>query len=289
MDSVSWMMDYLPVRMLALAQRAERGFADCLNACEHTDEGVIKIDDPEVFTRLLELRITSVVLGVAAFEAYLGYYAYQTAGKIEEQDPKITLAEYLEKHDLEEILKRQPNRLKRRHEVLMEENGRKPVARFLTSARISLEEKIIYWTLIRTRKMISYKDGYVKKLLRLVSIRDELLHPDLAYVEAKGSVGSSDELGDVFLHHRVPGDLTPGKSFSAEYVRETYGEGHFMWELLHIYPAREVQEAIQYLHRLDGSDQHFISISRAAELVDSSGKPVFEPLKKYTIEVSLEE
>lgn len=282
------MTDYLPAHMLAMAQQAERRFGDGLMSCPRTEDGTIRIDDPEVFTRLLEARIASLLLALAALEAFLGFYAFETAKKIEEQDPGVTLHDYMEKKHLFDQVKNLPNRVKKRNEAIMEEHGGKPLFRFLTAASISLEEKLLYWPLIRAEKLINFKDGYVKKLTRVIAIRDELVHPDLANAPELRRAQSVAAVSRVFLHHELPARLTPGRSCSAEYVVETYAENHFFWELLHIYPDRAAQEAIQYLLWLDQSENHFMVAQTVAELVDASGAPVTEPAKKYVIEVRLE-
>jgi hypothetical protein len=287
MKEVTWMTDYLPVHMLAMAQRAERRFADCLMSCPKTEDGVIDIDDPEIFTRLIEERITSTFLTLAALESYLGYYAAQTAKTIEDQDPGVALEEHLEKHGLLEIIKYMPSRDKRRHEFIMEENGKKPVTRFLTAARLTLEDKLNYWPLLRTGSMIDFRDGYIKKMKRVINLRDELLQQDFNIAPSVKRISTAAEMKHVTLHHDAPEGLTPGRSFSDEYVEESYQEGHFFWELLHVYPARAVQEFIMYLHGLDGSDNHFIAALCAAELVDSDGNPITEPAKRFAVEFNL--
>jgi len=282
------MTDYLPAHILGLAQLSERRFGDCLMSCPHTEDGVIKIDDPDIFTRLIEARITSLLLAMAALESFLGYYAFETAGKIEQDHPGITLHDYMEKKGLFDLVKNLPNRIKKRHEAIMEDYGGKPLPRFLAAAPLSLEEKLIYWPLIRAGKTINFKDGYVKKLTRVIAIRDELLHPDLATAPEIRRAATIADINRVFLHNDLPESLTPGRSCSAEYVVETYAENHFFWELLHIYPDRAAQEAIQYLLWLDQSENHFIVAQTAAELTDASGTPLTEPVKKFVIEVMLE-
>ena len=288
METVSWMTDYLPVHMLAMAQQAELRFGDCLMSCPQTSDGTIRIDDPVIFTRLLECRITSLLLSMAALESYLGYYAWETAQNIERDHPGISFHDYLEQKKLPEAIKSLPNRVKRRHEQIVEEYGAKPIARFLTVARLALEEKFMYWPLIRTGKLINYKDGYVKKVMRNMALRDELLQPNIANAPELRKIKTVSEIKDVFLRHDLPASLTPGPSCAEEYVVETYAEHHFFWELLHIYPARMVPEAVQYLHMLDDSENHFIAALRAAELVDGEGNLVVEPMKKFIIEVNLE-
>ncbi len=288
MKEVSWMTDYLPAHLLGMAQQAERRFGDCLMSCPKTGDGTIEIDDPEVFTRLLEARITSLLLAVAALQAFLGFYAYETAKKIEEQLPGVTLHDYLEKKRLFDLVKNLPNRLKKRHETIMEEHGPRPLYRFLTAVPLSLEDKLLYWPMIRAGKTLNYKDGYVKKLTRVIAIRDELTSPDLANAPELRRAAAIADISRVFLHHDLPARLTPGKSCSADYVVEAYTEHNFFWELLHIYPDRAAQEAIQYLLWLDQSENHFIVAQTAAELVDASGAPITEAVKKYVIEVRLE-
>ena len=57
MERVSYMTDFLAVRLLFLAQRAEKGFEDCLMSCPRDGDRLV-IDDREVFTRLLDERLT---------------------------------------------------------------------------------------------------------------------------------------------------------------------------------------------------------------------------------------
>lgn len=289
MDKVSFMTDYLPVHMLAMAQEEERRFADCLMSCPRSNDGVIRIDEAEVFTRLIEFRIKAILLSLASLESYLGYLAARTARSIEEREPGITLRGCLDAHHLHDVLKTLPNRAKRRHELILEENGDRPVTNFLTSAPLALDEKLMYWTLIRCGKMINFKDGYIKKAMRIISLRGEILHPDLRDAEDSGKISRAEQVAEVFLHHRLPDRLTPGKSCADRYIIEWYGEHHFFWELLHVYPDRMVQEVIQYLHMLDESENHFIVALRAAELLDWSGEPVTEPVKQYVIEVNLDD
>lgn len=287
MESISWMSDYLPVHMLAMGRAAELRFEECLLSCPKTGDGVIRIDDPRVFTTLLENRISSILLSLAAFESYLSYHAGETAKRIEADSPGITLNEFMEKNNFSDFIREMPNRTKRRHELIVEENGDKPVKRFLTVAGLALEDKMLYWLLIRSGKMISHKEGYIKKLLGIVGLRDELLHPNLEIAPELRKISDVRQIHDVFLHHDLPAVLTPGKSCSDEYVVEHYNQGHFLWEVLHCYPPRVVCEVIQYIHTLDGSENHFISAIRLAEMVDPEGRPITEPTKKYTIEVNL--
>jgi len=288
MESVSWTADYLCAHMLFMAQREECRFGDHLMSCPKTEDGLIQIDDPDDFTVLLEARIASVLLSTAALEAYLGYYGRQAAKKIEQEDPRISLATYLKKHKLDEIMKRQPARTKRKHELVMDLNGDRPVKRFLsTDVGLGLEDKIMYFSLVRTKKMIGYKDGHVKKMTKIINLRNELLHPDVENAPSAGKLAGLEDLAGVFLHHPIPESLTLGVSASEEYVSEPYQEEHFMWELLHVYPPTATQEFIQYLHKMDDSPHHFISVQSPVQLVDAEGRPVTEPMKKYAFGLKL--
>jgi len=289
MDFVSWTIDYFPALMLAMAQRAEQRFAECLMSCPKTDDNVIRIDDPEIFTRLLEARIDSLLLSLSALESFLAFYAARTAARIEAEDPGISLLEYMDKNKITDVIKHQASRVKRRHELIVEENGDKPASRFLNKVKLTLEEKLFYWPLMRTYTMVSYKDGYMKKLSRLMQLRDELMHPDLGIAYELKKASSVAELKKAFLHIELPEGLTPGVSCSDEYVIEPYNEEHFLWELLHVYPARTVQEVIQYIYRMDNTGNHFIVAQKIAELVDASGAPVTETVKRHVIEVDLED
>lgn len=289
MKEVTFMADYFAVHMLAMAQKSECRFGECLMSCERTDDGVIKVEDRDVFERLLEHRIDSLLLSLAALEAYLGYYASRAAEKIELESPGVKVQDYFEKLDLLEMFKDQPNRVKRRHEIILEENRTKPMSFFLSAARLTIEEKIFYWPMIRTGQLISFKDGYVKKMIRVLNLREDLVVPATPAFYDMRKVGGRDEIADVFLRHEVPAGLTPGKSCSDEFATDDYGEEHFLWELLHYYPARTVREFIQYLHRLDLSDNHFITVMRQALVVNDKGDPLTEPEPRYRIEFNLEE
>ncbi len=284
MKEITWMTDYLPVRLLAMAQKSERAFEERLMKCPREGQ-VIKIDDRDDFTQLLERRVDSVLLSTAAFEAYLGYYAHQTAMMVPPEETMLTLEEYMEQKALKEFFRDQPTRIKRRHELLLEENGDRPLLKFLDTLPMDIYQKLVYLPLIRAGKLIDYKDGNLKKIIKILSLRDEILNPGLTSVYKKKAISDSSEVTGVFLHHPVPGNLTPGKSLSDSYVVEPYGEEHFYWELLHVYPDRAVQDAIQYLHQLDGSENHFIVATCMAELVDEKGECITEPKKKYIIDL----
>ncbi len=285
MESLSWMKDWLPVHLLSMAQVSECRFQDLLMSCPKRGDGVIDIEDAGVFTRLVEERAASILISMAALESYLGFYAYETSKRLEEREPGLTLKEYMEAHRLTEYIKYLPNKTKRRHEYLMNEYGDRPLQYFLTAAPLELYDKLMYWPMIRCLKHIDFREGYMKKLMRIISIRDEILHPDLASPPGEGGAGTREEIASVFLHHDLPAGLSPGKSCSDEYVREPYNEGHFFWEMLHCYPARAVQEAVEYIHLLDKSENHFISAVRPALMVDGGGNPVKEEEKVYTVEV----
>lgn len=288
METVSWMTDYLAVHMLAMAQRAERRFEDCLMSCPREGD-LIRIDDREVFTRLLDERVTSLVLSMASLNAYLAYSGYEVSKSLDKKHPGITLQEFLEQNHYTDYFKHIPNRSKRRHEAIMEEYGNKELSFFLNRASLSLEDMVLYFALIRSGKFISYKEGYLKKFMWVKSIHDELLNPNPQIAPQNHTISTREEFEKVFLYHDLPSQLTPGKSSSDEYAVEYYNENHFFWELLHCYPTRMVQETIQYLHTLDNTDNHFISVIQAAEKLDSKGNPVTEPVKQYTIHVNLEE
>lgn len=286
MDYISYMSDYLAVRLLALAQVAERRFEACLLSCPESD-GVIRVLEPEAFTILLENRITSLLFSMTSLSAYLSYYAAETARKLGDAEAGTSLKDFLERHGLLSKLKDFPNRLKRRHELIIEENGERPLSLFLGLTSLTLEEKVIYFPLIRTRKLVSWKDGYMKKLSRLMALAAELRSPGLELSPEIKTIGSTEELQTVFLHHDLPPELTLGQSAADRCAVEAYAEGHFFWELLHCYPARAVPEVIQYLHRMDQSDHHFITVTRAFE-VDESGAPVSGNRRKIVIEIGIE-
>jgi len=287
MDKVTWMYDYLPVHMLVMAQKAECRFGECLMDCPRSDQGEIQVDSTDALEKLVEVRIESLLLSLAALESYLGYYAYKTLEMKEPEYADKSLYEYMEETKMSEMLKGQPNKVKRRHEIIMEENGKKPVSAFLTTAKLTLEEKMMYWPYMRSGKLISYKDGYIKKILRLLNLREELVQPNLEMPPEKGTVSSKEEIKEITLAHELPGSLTPGKSAAEQYGVEYYNEYHFFWELLHCYPARSVQEFIQYLHRMDKSDQHFASVICPVELVDEGGEPLTEKIKIYGYDLDL--
>jgi hypothetical protein len=280
METVSWMTDYLTVRMLGLALAAERRFEDCLIACPRRGDTIV-LDDPAVFARLVDLRLNSLVLSLAALESYLAAYAASAGEAIAAEDPKATLNAVFETKKLREQVQGQPNRLRRRFEYFQELFGDKPIRRFLSAGELTLEEKLLFWPLVRTGRLLSLKDGHMKKLVRIISLHDELLTPDFANAPELGRARTREELTEVFLHHPVPPSLTLGLSLSDRYVVETYAEGHFIWELLHVYPARAVKEAIQLLHQLDGTVPHFLTVAYAVEV--ETGRPA----KEYKIEVNL--
>ncbi len=287
MKSVSWMKDYFPARMLGLAMIEECRFGECLMDCPR-DGDVIRIDSPDDLKRLVDTRVTSLLLSMAALEAYLGYYAYRASERLGDKTSEPTFSEYLEQKELNPVFKEQPNKIKRRHQYLVEVHGDKPVTRFLNSAGLTLEEKIFYYPLMRAGKPVSTKDGNVKKVLRLFGLHEELRQLDLAYPPEEGKVGSVSETKEISLSFDLPDAINIGKTASDEYVVEDYGENHFVWELLHCYPPRAVAEFSQYLHTLDNSDHHFMSVLTPVELVDENGRPVTEEIKKYRIEINLE-
>ncbi|MFO8056519.1 MAG: hypothetical protein R6V10_04410 [bacterium] len=287
METVSCMTDYLPVHMLFMAQRSERRFEDCLMSCPREGD-LIKIDDREVFTRLLEERTTSLLLSMASLQSYLSYLGYEASKKLMEKYQGVTLQEFLEQNHYSDYFKHIPNRSKRRHETIMDEYGGRELSFFLNRSNLSLEDKVLYFSLIRSGKFISYKEGYLKKLMWVKSIHDELLSPSPEIAPQTRKLSGREELSKVFLRHELPEKLTPGRSSSDEYTIESYNENHFFWELLHCYPTRTVQEAVQYLHTLDNTENHFISVMQAAEEVDASGRPVTEPAKRYRLSVQLE-
>jgi hypothetical protein len=272
------MVDFFPVRLLFLAQRAERRFEEMLMACPREGDR-IRIDDREVFTRLLDERLSSLYLSLAALEAYLGYLASTTSAQLAAECGDMTLKQFLEDRGLEDVLKTFPNRLKRRHQLLIEEFGDKPLRVFLGGVSLSLEDKFIYWTLLRTGAMVSFKDGYVKKFLRIKSLAEEILTLNLEIAPELGTARTSREVNRVFLRHELPEGITPGKSASGLFVTESYAEGHLLWEVLHCYPARMVQEIVQYLHKIDGSENHFIIAVQAA----ATGEE--ETLPRYTLAI----
>lgn len=287
METLSWMSDYFPVRLLALAQAAERRFEETLLSCPRRGE-VIQVLDREVFTPLLENRMTSLLFSLAALDAYLSYYAHQT-DKLIAAGTETSLQEYLARDHLLSFFQNLPNRLRRRHELILEENGRQTVAWFLSRAPLELEMKLLYFPVLRAQKMVNWEDGYMKKLSRILGLAAELTSPALALAPELRPVTCREELEEVFLRHDLPPGVTPGRSAGGEYVVEPYTEGHFLWELLHCYPTRTVQEVIQYIHRLDNSENHFLTVMRAVALTDGEGRPLTEPAKKYVMEIMLEQ
>jgi len=288
MESVSWMSDYFPVTLLSLAQQEERRFEECLLECPREDDA-IKVLDRKHLGRLLQHRTTSVLLGLAALEAYLGYYANQAAGKIEAENPGVKLGQFLEQQKLTEFFKELPNRWKRRHQLILEEYGEKPLSQFLTRSSLHLEEKLLYWPAINTGKFISFKNAYLKKALRINGLREDLLHYNLETASELIPVKDRREMEKALLYYELPERLTPGRSCADEMVVEAYDEHNFIWELLHCYPARMVQEMIQYLHSLDESENHFITAIAAIEISGENGKPLTEPMKQYQLVLNLEE
>jgi|GEM_PF-4614827 len=288
MKTVSSMSDFLAVHMLAMAQRAERRFEDCLMSCPREGD-LIKIDDREVFTRLLEERTTSLLLSMASLDAYLSYLGYEASKKLNEKYPGITFQEFLEQNHYSDYFKHIPNRSKRRHEAILEEYGNKELSFFLNRSDIDLTDKILYFALVRSGKFISYKEGYLKKFMWVKSIHAELLSPNPEIAPEVHKIGSREEMNEVFLYHDLPEGLTPGKSCADEYTLEYYNENHFFWELLHCYPTRMIQEVVQYLHTLDNTENHYISVIQAVEKKDPSGNPLTEPVKQYDIRINLEE
>ncbi len=288
MKEVTWMTDYLPVLMLGVAQKAERRFEEILMACPK-DGGTIKVDDPKDFAELLESRVTSLMMSMAALEAYLGYYAYQTAKIIEKEDPKINLLEYVNEHILNEFLDRQPLKIKRRYDQFAMQWNDKSIIDFLNDGQISCEEKILLYPLIRAKQVVDYKDGYILKITRLLALKNEIATPSFTVLPELKKVKTIEEIHNVFLHHKLVDPITPGTSSSDEYVVDPYLEGHFMWELLHIYPARAVQEFVQYLHKMDQSENHFIMARSIVELVDEKGDCLTETSKKYVLELNIGE
>jgi hypothetical protein len=285
MKEVTWMTDYLPVMMLGVAQKAERRFEEILMSCPK-DGGTILVDDPKDFTNLLESRVTSLMMSMASLEAYLGYYAYQASKMIEKEDPKITLLEYVNKHHLNEFLDRQPLKIKRRYDQFAMQWNDKSIIAFLNDGQISCEEKILLYPLIRAKQVVDYKDGYIMKVVRLLALKEEILTPSFSVLPELKKVETIEEIHNVFLHHDLVGSVTPGVSSSDEYVVDPYLEGHFMWELVHLYPARAVQEFVQYLHKMDQSENHFIMAMSIVELVDEKGDCLTETLKRYSIELN---
>lgn len=288
MEAVSWMSDYFPVTLLSLAQREERRFEERLLECPRED-ATIKVLDREHLSRLLQHRMTSILLSLAALEAYLGYYANQAAGRIEAENPGVKLGQFLEQQKLTEFFKELPNRWKRRHQLILEEYGEKPLSQFLARSSLALEEKLLYWPAINTGKFISFKNAYLKKALRINGLREDLLHYNLETASELIPVKDRREMEKALLHHELPERLTPGRSCAAEMVVEAYDEHNFVWELLHCYPTRMVQEMVQYLHSLDESDNHFITAIAAIEISDENGKPITEPMKKYQLVLNLED
>lgn len=259
MDRVSYMTDFISVRLIGLAQAAEKNFELCLMSAP-IEGDTIRIDDRGLLTRLLDQRMTSLLLSLAALENHLSLWAQDAA----ERNPGLTFDQALEVENKIDQLKSQPGRLRRRLDLYREEFGSKPLRGFLVSPRLTLEEKLIYFPLLRTGRLPSLKDGHMKKLVRLLVLRDDLLNPDLLVAPELSRLGE-DGLAGTLLAHDLPAGLTPGKSASDRFITEPYEEGHFLWELLHVYPARTVQEIIQFLANLDGSDYHFISVVCAEE------------------------
>jgi hypothetical protein len=170
----------------------------------------------------------------------------------------------------------------------MEEHGRQTLTHFLCASRLELEDKLTYWPLLRSGRMVSTKDGYVKKLLRLTALREDLVAPVAASTHDLRSAATDAELTAVLLHHQLPATITPGRGRSDQAAAEPYREGHFFWELLHCYPTREVQQAIQYLHQMDHTQQHYASVIRAAVAVDERGEPLTETARRLAPAVAVE-
>ena len=285
MKEVTWMTDYLPVMMLSVAQKAERRFEEILMSCPK-EGSTIKVDDPKAFAALLENRVTSLIMSMMSLEAYLGYYAYQTSKIIEKEDPRVTFLDYVTKHDLKEFLDRQPVKIRRRYEEIAGQWKDKPISKFLNDGQISCEEKILLYPLIRAKQVVDYKDGYIMKVTRLLALKSEIATPSFNVMPDLKNVKTLEEIHNVFLHHKLVDTVTPGVSSSDEYVVDPYLEGHFMWELIHIYPARAVQEFVQYVHKMDQSENHFIMATSIMELVDEKGDCLTETSKKYVIELN---
>lgn len=280
-DILSFPLDFMPAKMIALSAILERRFDDVVYSCPVDENGVYNILHAETLHRLLDLRIASILTSLGALSAYMSYYGFRFSEElVSSGEADITVRKRLD-HPLSlKEIERSTRKFVERHELILHRYGEMKVVDFLR-APLEDRDKIFYFPLLKLRLMPNMSDPTVSTLTKLMLTRDEILTPDFKYMVES----CSEKLGDSTTE--LGWDMPESNDCFGDdrKIYEYYNQHNLLWEILHCAPPQTVQDFIIYLHKLDDSTPHFCAFIHAKRARDELDNVIEELRPRYIIKI----
>lgn len=280
-DILSFPLDFMPAKMIAISAILERRFNDVIYSCPVDDKGIYNILSHETLNRLLDLRIASIFTSLGALSSYMSYYGFRFCEELTKSgEADITVRKRLEHPLILKEIERSTRKFVERHELILHQYGSMKVIDFL---RASLEDKdkIFYFPLLKLRLMPNLSDPTVSTLTKLILVRDEILTPDFNYMVESCSEPLGESVIELGWDIPVEMDCFGEKRKIYEY----YNQHNLLWEILHCAPPQTVQDFIIYLHKLDDSTPHFSVFIHARRARDEKDNVIEEHRPRYIIKI----